>query len=113
MEPIKKAFKSCPNCGSEQRFLETLATELRSRGLARTNWNFYYDSRNGIVMDKAKEAVLPIGTKVPGFNILTDICLDCGTIYAVYLESGEVTKSIVTPKLTRPGDGGFNNPLTS
>ena len=115
MEPITRKFEQCPNCGSDQRFLEVLTNNLKDRGLARPNWSFYFDSRNGVVVDKAKEAAIPIGSKVPSFTIYTDICLDCGTIYAVYLGSGEVTKTIMPPKLSGPGDmpPGFNNPLAS
>lgn len=104
MENINQQFSQCPNCGSERRFLESLANELKDRGYARKEWKFGLDFRQGIVVDPTKEEAIPIGTKVPGYQIVTDICMDCGTVYAVEIKSGEVTKSRAQPKIIRPGD---------
>lgn len=107
MEVINKEFNTCPNCGSKRRFLEHLSNEVKKVGMASEQWRgFFYDHRNGVVVDKAKEPMIPIGTALPGYAILTDICLDCGTIYAVRLQSGPVVKSLAKPKLHLPGDDG-------
>ena len=100
---ISKQFTQCPNCGSEQRFCETLANELKKKGFAREEWTFSYETRQGAVLDKAKEADIPLGSEVPAFNITTDICLDCGTFYAIKLKSGSVTKQVTPPKIIMPG----------
>lgn len=104
MEPINKQFGQCPNCGSKDRFCETMANEMKKKGFARKEWLYGYDYREGVVIDKTKEANIPIGASAPRFRIITDICIECGTIYAVDLQSDEATKSIAPPKLFGPGD---------
>ena len=89
-----KEFTKCPCCGSEDRFLEQLGNELKDRGLAREEWNMHYDIRQGVVLDQTKEAAIPIGSEVPGYGIMTDICMDCGCIYAIDLTRSDVKKSI-------------------
>lgn len=114
MEPINLKFKCCPICGCTERFLETLANELKEKGLAGKEFNFCYDVRSGPVIDKAKEASIPIGSEVPAYQIKTDICLSCGCLYAIELQSSMVKKSIAPPQLIRPDQQfGRNNPLTS
>ena len=80
-----KTFDSCPNCDSTLRFCEELGKELKDRGLARAEWNMRYDSRQGIVADQNRTILIPIGSHLPGFSIVTDVCMDCGTMYAVEL----------------------------
>ena len=103
MENTEKKFEACPVCGSKERFFETLAKQLKELGYAREDWGFYFNSISGVVLDKAKEASIPMGAEVPGFEVYTDICLDCGTIYAVRLVSGEAKKAVIPPKITLPG----------
>ena len=114
MEPINKQFNQCPKCGSKQRFCETLANELREKGFARKDWEYGFDFRQGLVTEKSKEAAIPVGASVPSFQIITDICMDCGTIYAIDIKSAMVTKSIVPPKLYKPGqEPHMNDPRYS
>jgi len=83
---FQATFDQCPNCGSDQRFCEQLGQELKDRGLARPDWTFNYDVRNGVVMDgKYTQIHILSGATLPGFTIATDICMDCGTLYAVRL----------------------------
>lgn len=104
---INKQFNQCPVCGSKKRFLESLVTKIKEQGYARAEWRMGYDFRQGIVIDQAREAIIPLGAKLPTYRIFTDICMDCGTIYATSIESGTATKQIVPPKLIKPGDQGF------
>ena len=78
-----KDFKQCPNCGSDQRFMEQLGQELKDRKLAGEETNIYFSQASGTLMDGRKAAFMPIGIMLPGFQVATDICMDCGTIYAV------------------------------
>lgn len=112
MEPINKQFTQCPNCGSESRFCETLANELKRAGFARKEWKYGFDFRQGVVVDQAKEKAIPIGSEVPGFQITTDICIDCGIVYAVDIKSYPVKKQLPPPKIQLPGQG-FNDPRFS
>ena len=89
---FNRVFDKCPCCGSENRFCEQLANELKERGLAREEWAFTYDDRRGTVVDPTKEPTMPIGTEVPTFLILSDVCMDCGCIYATKLVRGDRKK---------------------
>lgn len=100
-----KEFKKCPCCGSEDRFLEQLGNELKARGLAREEWNFHLDVKQGVVLDRTKEAAIPIGSEVPGYGIMTDICMNCGCIYAVDITRNDVKKSIAPAGQTPPNRG--------
>lgn len=78
-----RTFTKCPCCGGENRFFEQMADEMKERGLARPEWHFRYDMRDGIVVDPQKVASIPIGSEVPQYGFATDICIDCGCIYAI------------------------------
>ena len=120
-----REFKVCPACGSSERFFESMVTELRERGLASPGWSYYLDAKQGVVFDKAKEATLLIGSKMPAFAFCSDICVECGTIYVVKLQRMAAEKSLDMPVPANPpnraerrrnGSGQnilFNNPLTS
>ena len=97
-----RTFTKCPCCGSEDRFLEQLGNEMKDRGLAREEWSFHLDVRQGAVVDPAKEAAIPIGSEVPGYGIITDVCMECGCIYAVDLTRNDVKKSIVPQQMIPP-----------
>jgi len=121
---FSKQFTKCPCCGSESRFLEEMAKELKERGLAREEWSFHYDIRQGAVVDRAKEASMPIGSEVPGFGITTEICVNCGCVYAIDITRIDKKKTVVPSpqmppnraarrRLEKEGGGFFNNPATS
>ena len=97
-----KTFTKCPCCGSEDRFLEQLGNEVKERGLAREEWNFHMDIRQGVVTDPAKEAAIPIGAEMPGYGFVTDICMDCGCVYAIDLTRSDAKKSIVPQPIPPP-----------
>lgn len=115
-----KQFDKCPVCllreelakilgkpelilgtGSD-RFLEQLGNELKARGLAREEWSFHLDVKQGVVVDQTKEAAIPIGSEVPGYGYMTDICMDCGCIYAIDLTRNDVKKSIAPQPPMQP-----------
>ncbi len=89
-----RTFTKCPCCESENRFLEQLGDELKERGLARQEWNFHMDVKQGVVIDQTKEAAIPIGSELPSYGFITDICMDCGCIYAIDLTRLDVKKSL-------------------
>ena len=84
-----KAFTNCPNCGSDQRFCEQLGKEVSDRGLARPGWTFGYDSRSGVAQDLGKQTLILVGSTLPGYHITTDVCMECGTLYATRMQRGE------------------------
>ena len=89
-----RTFTKCPCCGSEDRFFEQLGNELKARGLAREEWNFRLDVKQGVVVDQIRESTIPIGSEVPGYGIMTDTCMNCGCVYAVDLTRSDVKKSL-------------------
>ena len=85
-----KKFGTCPGtkqdgtpCGGTQRFMEELGKELKAMHLARSGWNPRFDVKTGVPMDKGWQGIPPVGAVLPGFEIMTDICMDCGTLYAI------------------------------
>lgn len=84
-------FSSCPACGSDQQFLKELGKELVERGLARPDFAQRYEMRTGVIADQNKTVLIPIGIKLPGYHIVTDICMNCGTMFAVELRRIEGT----------------------
>lgn len=80
-----KRFPVCPNCSGTDRFMEQLGQELKDRGLTPPETRVYMESKDGTLMNDKMVSRLPIGAIIPGFHIATDICMTCGTIYAVEL----------------------------
>lgn len=83
---FSKQFDSCPVCGGTNRFCEQLGKESKENNRARKEWNFAYDARQGVAVDPVKAAGIPIGMELPGFYIQTDVCMDCGCVYATVLK---------------------------
>ncbi len=106
-----REFKKCPACGSENRFLEELGNELKERGLAREEWIMHLDVREGHVVDQVKEAAIPIGSDVPAFGIITDVCMDCGCIYAGVLQRRDAKKGLPPVGKMPPGTSQKGKPL--
>ena len=99
---FKRQFTKCPCCGGEDRFLEQLGNELKARGLAREDWNFHLDVKQGVVVDPTKAEAIPIGSEVPSYGYMTDICMDCGCVYAVDLTRNDVKKTIAPTQMIPP-----------
>lgn len=117
MEKTERKFEACPVCKLREelaeilgkpelklgdgkgRFFESLEQELKDLGFARGEWIFRFQNPSGVVVDNAKEASIPIGAEVPGFEVETDICPDCGMVYAVKLVSGGAKKALPPPKI--------------
>ncbi len=96
-----KEFKKCPQCGSDQRFGEQLTNEIKDKGWAREEFEFCLQIYQSVVVDQTQQAKIPIGSKVPGLTVHTDVCMECGTIYATKIMRIEATKSI-TPAQIQP-----------
>lgn len=121
---MDKKFPICPACGSKERFFESLSQELKDKGFARPEWDMCLDLKQGAVVDPMKQERIPIGSEVPGYFFKTDICLNCGLIYAIQLKSEPVKKTLLHGQAVmnraerrrqeRQGvPPRFNNPLLS
>lgn len=114
-EELAKIFKKPElilNDSGSVGFCEYLTEVAKQMGLATPTWRLYMDRRDGAVLDPNKAVLMPIGGKVPAYHIATDICMDCGTIYAVELAEGEaVIRTQDVPKGKIPP--GFGSPSLS
>ena len=99
---FSRQFTTCPACGSEDRFFEVMGNELKERGLAREEWGMHLDVKQGVVVDQTKEAAIPIGSEVPSFIFKTDICMDCGCVYAIDITRNDVKKTPAAPPPQMP-----------
>ena len=109
MPELVAQFDQCPNCGGIRRYAETLAEELKQKGFARPDFMYFLQIHQGVVMDKAKEKSVPFGSVLPVLVAFTDACMDCGTVYAVRLERGEVRKSLNLGSIPPPDRGMSRN----
>ena len=99
---FNKQFTKCPQCNSEDRFFEQLSNEMKERGLARPEFTMCLDSKKGVVLDPAKQNAIPIGSEVPGYAFKTDICMDCGCIYAIDITRSDAKKAIAPQQMIQP-----------
>ena len=115
-----REFNKCPICvireelaeilgkpelklgNGEDRFLEQLANEAKKKGLAREDWRFHFQIVEGVVVDPTKAKSALIGSEAPGFGIMTDICMDCGCIYAADLTRIDQKKSLPPAQVIPP-----------
>lgn len=89
-QQIVAEFDKCPNCGSTRRFAGEVAEEQKEKGAVGEGLKFGLQQVGGPIMDPRKISQTLVGAKVPVVTALLDVCMDCGTIYAVRLERGEV-----------------------
>lgn len=116
--PTKQHYDKCPACGSNRRFFERLTKEAIADKQAMDNFRLFYGVTEGVAVDDRMQKKLPYDTKSQGYVVLTDICEDCGCIYAVELRTDLVIKKFI-PNIQLPGGMSrkhppqANNPYTS
>ncbi len=119
-----KEFSQCPHCGSEERYFEGIIKGLKERKLlAESIQCFDFQRRRGIGLASDKIAILPIGSEIPSFNEVWDICKGCGLHYSTHLEIGSAKKglapTLITPNRAQrragmePGFPDLNSPFLS
>ena len=103
-----KTFLQCPVCGSPDRFYESLAQELKDAGRASKDFRAFHILSQGTIIDQNKTALLPIGARVPAATVATDVCMNCGCVYAVELHRQEARlEAIKMPQV--PQTRGLRN----
>ena len=104
-------FDHCPVCGSTERFVESLANKVKEKGLMREEYNFYFQYIKVPVVDPMMQHLVPVGGSVQAMVIGTDICSNCGCVYAVKLMKGSAQKRMppVPPGFGRLG--GASRPM--
>ena len=99
-----KRYEACPVCGSTETVLNKVLKEMKEKGWAREDMKAALEVKKGTLLDPQKAPFIPIGAKVPGYNIEIDVCDGCGILRAVLVEKqyGEF-QGLQLPKLaTKP-----------
>jgi len=96
-------FDTCPNCGSTRRLAGSVAEEENER-LGKTDDPIVYGlyQMSGAIIVQSRQKHLIHGMKAPIVIAVTDVCLDCGTLYAVQLQRGEATAGLPPQKQGPP-----------
>ncbi len=104
MKPFKliKEFKECPACHSKERYIEKLAKEELEAKHIMPGGVPALTIIEGNIKDERLLASLPVGATFPGYAVLMDVCLNCGTIYATQIHQAE---GEVKPNIFLPGQG--------
>ncbi len=94
---FKREFAKCPLCGCEERFFEELGKQAVAEGTVSPEFHFAKEAMNGVTQDQKRP--LRMGDKPIGWTFETDICMGCGTMYAVKLArlGAEVKSPIYVP----------------
>ena len=94
--PLK--FDTCPSCGSQARIAETETNEEIEKG------NLPEKARTAVmvaqvrIFDPSDKTILLVRREIPIIFAFIDICVDCGTLYAVEVQKGT---GIVEPQITK------------
>ncbi len=92
------------NIGSgESRFLESIGNIMKELGFARPDWNFHMSAHEGVAIDPQNKKVIPVDSSIPGYKFTTDICADCGCIYAKVVKLHDVKVVPPPPNIVVPG----------
>jgi len=79
-------FPTCPNCGCEETFMNEVSELLKKKGWVKPEMKAFFDIKEGTLIDPSRLATIPVGSNIPGFQIASDICVQCGTFYAKSLK---------------------------
>ncbi len=104
-EKMRKEFTKCPKCGGENFLAKAAQDEVIERGIMPKDYGFYLGLFDGIPADQKKLSTLPIGSTLPAVAAGIDVCLDCGTVFARFVEQGVATIRVtkVPPRFNLPG----------
>jgi hypothetical protein len=95
-------FDNCPACHSADRLVGALSEGEKANGHMRPNIEFYINTIGGIITDKALAGTKLIGSSAPAYSMSFDVCTNCGCMYAVKIEIGKATLSILPQRGSPP-----------
>lgn len=78
----KYTYVKCPACGSKKRHYEHASEKAIKMGIAEAGFLMPYMHDNRAVVDPRKDRFLPTGTEAPTVISATEICMECGCVYA-------------------------------
>jgi len=97
-QPTIFTFDKCPNCGSFAKVTDAPAQEARAKGRLSPGFIPCIQVLRTVVVDNTLVGKIPIGSAVPAIASYMDICLNCGTYYAIRVEIGEARLGAMMPK---------------
>jgi hypothetical protein len=89
MDNKHREFKTCPVCSSSKRLFETLAQAGRDKGTVNKEAKMAFGGARGSVFDQARASMILVGSTAPVYDVKTDICMECGCVYATDFTIGE------------------------
>ena len=103
----KYKYNKCPVCGSKKRHYEAVSDKAIKTGTVEDGFLMPYQYEERVVVSPGKEKTLPAGTQAPQITSATEICVDCGCVYAAMVIVTKVEKGEPPPqpkaKLILPG----------
>lgn len=69
-----------------ERLLGGIAEELKSRGIMPKERELYKEVHDGVPIPPEVQKTLPVGSEMPAYAYVSDICTECGAYYAVKLQ---------------------------
>ena len=102
-------YSKCPACGSKKRHFEEQCEKAIKMDVAPVDFIMAYEHDVRPIAEAQTFKGKPLGTEFPTIMVATDICKDCGCVYAVIVITGKDTKQTQTStskldKLWKPGD---------
>lgn len=99
----KYQYGKCPACGSKKRHYEDMCEKAIKAELAQPGFLVPYNYNSRVIADKLKLDAAPLGSEVPSIASATEICKDCGCVYAPMVITGKAKKTLTPPKIILPG----------
>lgn len=86
-EQLLAEFDKCPVCGSKKRLMEELVNEEKEKNKLGAEVTPCLLKMSSIATTPKSQVL--VGQTVSVGTAVTDVCLDCGTIYATKIYRGE------------------------
>jgi hypothetical protein len=81
------------------RLFGDIAKELKTRGIMPKDKDLYKEVNQDVPIPDHVKARIPIGSEMPAFAFVADICTECGTQYAVKVQRLTATQGRKPPKI--------------
>ena len=89
-EKLEQMVKAATSPG----LVEDMALEVKGKGWMRPEFEVGAVRMEAIVGDLSLDAKIPIGSTLPAFRVIADVCPKCGSVYAMKIVRIEVRKSL-------------------
>ncbi len=94
-------YPKCPVCGHDRRIANTIAQREKAKGRMPADMNIAAAS---FTCPMANPKTPPVyGQKYPVVRMMLDACCQCGTVWVVHAEEGEMSFSVNNSQLKQFG----------